>query len=364
MSNSSANYVQVPETAKINKPIFDTCPGDEVTTEVKAFIESGHDPWLWHGHSHTPPPKTGTPPNYVGRFYLTKQQVESKTWAPCPCCSPDHRKFGRDGGLIAYFQDEKVVRLIGPDCFGSLNREGHESAIADLKRREREKSELEYILRCVGKISQWRSATDDMLKIAKQADTFFPGIQNRIEVSLQIKLWRNIRDGMLHVTETMKTVKVGTDGEPEEITEHIDTVLFQLDGYKALNPDRKALAPILEKLASDLRNLAHVNDAWVQQMSAPDRTALARELRRILSSIQSVHDALAHEMRFLNQINVNRFRQWAADERSPVDFEFERKEGTISIRGYKEYNGLPIPEELRTSYLPSIDVPVMESRRL
>ncbi|MGV1945614.1 MULTISPECIES: hypothetical protein [unclassified Agrobacterium] len=244
-----------------------------------------------------------------------------------------------------------------------MNHEGHETAIADLKRREREKSELEYILRCVDQIRQWRSATDEMLKIAKQADVFFPGIQNRIEVSLQIKLWRNVRDGMLRVTETIKTVKVGTDGEPEEVTQHIDTVLFQLDGYKALNPDRKALAPILEKLANDLHNLAHVNDAWVQQMPASDRTALARELRRILSSIQSVHDALAHEMRFLNQINVNRFRQWAADERSPVDFEFERKEGTISIRGYKEYNGLPIPEELRTSYLPSIDVPVMKSRR-
>lgn len=60
---------------------------------------------------------------------------------------------------------------------------------------------------------------------------------------------------------------------------------------------------------------------------------------------------------------VNRLRQWAADERSPVDFEFERKEGTISIRGYKEFNGMPIPEELRTSNLPSIDAPVVDARR-
>ncbi|WP_223568328.1 hypothetical protein [Agrobacterium tumefaciens] len=363
MSKISANYIQVPETAKINKPIFDTRPGDKVTEEVKAFIKAGHDPWLWRGHSHTPPPKTGTPPNYVGRFYLRKEQVASKTWAPCPCCSPDHRKFGRDGGLIAYFPDEKAIRLIGPDCFGSLNHEGHESAIADLKRREKEKSELEYILRCVDKLGQWRSATDDMLKIAKQADTFFPGIQNRLEVSLQVKLWRNIRDGMLRVTEKFKTVKVGADGEPEEVMERIDTVLFHLDGYKALNPQRKALGPILEKLSADLRKLGYVNGISAQQMPPMERTALARELRRILASMQSVHDALAHELRFLGQVNVNRFRQWAADERSPVEFEFERKEGTISIRGSKEFNGLPIPEELRTSYLPSIDVPVLDHRR-
>ncbi|WP_164849329.1 hypothetical protein [Sinorhizobium meliloti] len=202
-----------------------------------------------------------------------------------------------------------------------------------------------------------------MLKIAKQADTFFPGVQNRIEVSLGVKLWRNIRDGMLRVTEKLKTVKVGADGEPEEVTEHIDTVLFQLDGYKALNPDRKALAPILETLAADLRKVGHVTESTVQMMPPFERTALSRELRRILTSMQSVHDALAHELKFLNQVNVNRFRQWAADERSPVDFEFERKEGTISIRGYKEFNGLPIPEELRTSYLPSIDAPVMDARR-
>ncbi|ANL74255.1 hypothetical protein AMC83_PA00028 (plasmid) [Rhizobium phaseoli] len=363
MSNSSANYVQVPETAKINKPIFDTCPGDEVTEEVKAFIEAGNDPWHWRGHSHTPPPKYGTPPNYVGRFYLQKAQVESKNWAPCPCCSPDHRKFGRDGGLIAYFPDERVIRLIGPDCFGSLNHEGHENAIADLKRREREKSELEYILRCVGKIDQWRSAIDEMMKIAKQADSFFPGIQNRIEVSLQVKLWRNIRDGMLRVTEKLKTVKVGADGQQEEVTERIDTVLFQLDGYKALNPERKALAPILDKLAADLRKIGHVSESSVELMPPVDRTALSKELKRILTSTQSVHDALAHELRFLSQVNVNRFRQWAADERSPVDFEFERKEGTISIRGHKVFNGMPIPEELRTSYLPSIDAPVMNAKR-
>ncbi|ANK71677.1 hypothetical protein FA04_02930 [Ensifer adhaerens] len=86
-------------------------------------------------------------------------------------------------------------------------------------------------------------------------------------------------------------------------------MLFQLDGYKALNPERKALAPILEKLSADLRKVGHVTDSTVQQMSPLDRTALSRELRRILTSMQSVHDALAHELRFLNQINVNRFRQ-------------------------------------------------------
>jgi hypothetical protein len=202
-----------------------------------------------------------------------------------------------------------------------------------------------------------------MLKVAKQADTFFPGIQNRIEVSLQVKLWRNIRDGMLRVTEKFKTVKVGADGEPEEVTERIDTVLFQLEGYKALNPDRKALSPILEKLADDLRKVGHVNESIVQQMPPMERTAVAKELRRILVSMQSVHDALAHELRFLGQVNVNRFRQWAADERSPVEFEFERKGGTISIRGHKEFNGLPIPEELRTSHLPSIDAPTIDGRR-
>lgn len=331
--------------------------------EVKDFIEAGNEPWLWRGHSHTPPPKMGTPPKYVGRFYLRKEQVVSKTWAPCPCCSPDHRKFGRDGGLIAYFPDEKVVRLIGPDCFGSLNQEGHESAIADLKRREKEKSEFEYILRCVDKLGQWRSATDDMLKIARQADTFFPGIQNRLEVSLQVKLWRNIRDGMLRVTEKFKTVKVRADGNSEEVTERIDTVLFPLDGYKALNPQRKALSPILEDLSAHLQKIGHVNVSSVRQMPPMMRTALARELRRILTSMQSVHDALAHELKFLSQVNVNRFRQWAADERSPVEFEFERKEGTISIRGSKAFNGLPIPEELRTSHLPSIDVPLLYHRR-
>lgn len=131
--------------------------------------------------------------------------------------------------------------------------------------------------------------------------------------------------------------------------------MFQLDGYRALNSQCRALAPTLEKLEKDLHSLPHVTPTNIQSMGQVERTSLAKEIKRIVGCIQRVHDALAHEIKLLNQVNVNRLRQWAADERSPVSFHFEHKDGTLSICGTKDFIGLPIPEELRTSYLPSLD---------
>lgn len=72
--------------------------------------------------------------------------------------------------------------------------------------------------------------------------------------------------------------------------------------------------------------------------------------------------SLADELTLLGQLNMSRFRQWAADARSPVDFKIEREEGSVPIRGYKEFNGLPMPEELRMPYLPTIDLPTRRNQ--
>ncbi|MQX45744.1 hypothetical protein [Sinorhizobium medicae] len=357
MNVHSSEYIEIELAAREPKPFFPHYPS-EYEAEIKEFTSTTGEPWKWWGHTHTPPPKHGTPPKYVGRFYLPKKQVEAKVWVPCPCCWPNHRKFGRKGGLIAWFPDEKVIRLIGPECYAALNQEGHDVAIADLKRREKEKSELDYILRCLGRLPEWLAAINQMVLIAYQADQFFPMISSRIHDSLRIKLWRHIRNGTLSVTEEIAGIRVGRDGEPEEYTERLSTPLFQLEGAKALNPERKLITPTLEEMRIALKKLSHFTEETVRTRPAQERLAISKELRRILRCVQTMQERLRDEMRLLGQVNINRLRQWATDPRGPVDFEIERKDGELSMRGRKEYNGIPIPEELRTNYLPTVDLPL------
>jgi hypothetical protein len=54
----------------------------------------------------------------------------------CPICRPNSRNFGRRDGYIAWFPDEWLIRLIGPDCFAEIDKQGHADAVEELEKRE------------------------------------------------------------------------------------------------------------------------------------------------------------------------------------------------------------------------------------
>ncbi len=359
MNKHSANYVEVAEECMQLKPWFREEPSDELIQEIREFTSETGEPWNWRGHSHTPPPKEGSPPKYCGRFFLPKDQVKKKEWAPCPCCSPQHRKFGVDGGLIAWFGDEGIIRLIGPRCFATLNQAGHDLAIADLRRREKEKSELDYIVRCLDRLPAWLASLDDLVQIAADADGFFPVLESRITVSLRTPIWREVRDGRLYVTRKSRSVRVDRDGREHEHTERTRDALFALDGHRALSPNRKPLSEGLAKAGADLAVYSNTERADVETRSLQQRQAISRDIRRILVTIDKGQRALEHEMSLVRQLNMNRLQQWAADPLSNVEFHIERVEGQIKLSGRKEYT-LTLPEGLRSTYLPKVEMPILE----
>jgi hypothetical protein len=82
-------------------------------------------------HTHSKPTKNARIV-YIGRFDLPPSHQVPDRHAPCPCCSPRAPKYSREG-KIAWFPDEHVVRMIGPDCFHTLNPEGHWEAVEVFK---------------------------------------------------------------------------------------------------------------------------------------------------------------------------------------------------------------------------------------
>ena len=361
-SEISTLWVDVSPSCFEVKAVFPTYPTEDVIREIKDFsLETGR-PYEWRGHSHTPPPKDGKPPVYVGRIEISAVARKRKEFSPCPCCTPNHRKFGE--GLIAWFEDEKVIRLMGNDCFAAINRSGHEEAYQDLVRRENERRVLDHVLRQIGRMPNWIRTGEELLPIARAADDFFPQIENRITKSQGVSnFWREIRGGMLHLNEIVAKVNVrrdGSEGEVEvgkETFETIPVATFPIMGCAAMNPARKALhTPISEAVAA-LRSITPTTEDAIRALNPIQRLAVSRDLKRILDLLKRKREDLHDQVQFLAQLNIKRLSQWAADAKSPVDFTIFRNEGKLIIGGRRQDYVFDIPEELRISVIPVIDDP-------
>ncbi|WP_157179735.1 hypothetical protein [Rhizobium sp. CF142] len=367
---TSALWVDVPPSCLTVKAIFPTYPSEDVIREIKDHCLDKGTPYTWRGHTHTAPPKDGKMPIYVGRIEISADARKRKEFSPCPCCTPNHRKFGE--GLIAWFEDEQVIRLMGKDCFAAINRVGHEDAYADLVRRENERRQLDYILSIIDKLPHWVRSGDELLTIAKAADAFYPVIEDRIVKSQGVSnFWREIRGGALHVDEEVVKFSVGRDGyeagsddkdddgeEKKQPTESIRVAILGIEGQAAMDPKRRPIYPPLSEAVEGLKKTRTTTRDEVLALSPNDRQTIARELKRFLDLITKARDDLRQQLPFLTQINVNRLNQWAGDPRSPVSrssFSIRRWNNKLYIGGRRGDYPFDIPDELTSLLLPELD---------
>ena len=138
-------HVDIPDECKQPKLSFREEPPTEVVREIRDYVAEHGVSHTWSGHTHTRPP-VGARVKYIGRFELPEKFQRLKQFLVCPICRPTSRNFGKRDGYIAWFPDEGVIRLIGPDCFAEINKEGHEDAVQELKDREKRKREISFLI--------------------------------------------------------------------------------------------------------------------------------------------------------------------------------------------------------------------------
>ncbi len=368
ISTLSSLWVDVPPSSLEVKAIFPDYPSEDLIREIKDFCLKTGTPYLWRGHTHTKPPADGKQPEYVDRIEISADARKKKEFSPCPCCTPHHRKFG--SGLIAWFEDECVIRLMGEDCFAKINAKAHEDAYRELLRRENERKILDRVLKIVDRLPKWISAADELLQIATQADKFFPVVENRIVKSQDVKnFWNEIRGGVLNVEEKVIRNTVGRDGyergsdsidrdNDQESFDFVKVSLFPVEGFSAMSPTRSSIADPLPEVISVLRGRMPTTRDQVMLLSPNDRYTLSVELMRCLETIKKARSSLAKQLPFLTQININRVNQWANDPRSPVyrhRFSIRRRDSKLIIGGRRSDYELDIPIELQSVLLPVLD---------
>lgn len=295
-------FVDIPETAREPKPIFSELPDFSLVREVRDWIQT-NPTYTWRGHTHTAPGKT-EPVEFVGMFELPKG-----TEAPCPCCTPNHTKFRL--GLIGWFPQDRLVRLMGRHCFRRLNPQGYELAVSRLEERQGRSSDIAYLTANLHKKADANRAAEMLLDLAEHLDALQLQLGERVRQKLGIDLWQAVRDGgqLKLVTETARGA--------------FNTIYATVSGYRLVDPARKPIAPTLQTAIKTLNSIGQLD-----AVSATDaeRTRAARLFGRGLALMRESFADVDELRRFVSVETTATIRNWSTEDNAPARI-FMRRDG-------------------------------------
>jgi len=315
-----AERIDIPAHCFDSKPLFASPPERDVVDEVRAWVKK-NPVYLWRGHTHSKPnAEEAGQIRYINDFVLPKG-VES----PCPCCTPHHAKFGK--GYIAWFPLTGNVRLMGQDCFRTLNPEGHDFAVSELDERIKRESEQQFLLSKLGNIPAIMAGIRAAEPIAEYLDDLRDILGPRVQTLTGINLWSLVRSGSLNlIVET-----------PEGAT---STYYATVAGATLLDPARRryAKALLMAKQAIGAINLPF--DPI--KASDIDRSAAAKLMARGVKFAEDTLAAMAQARLFVSVLNTATLRNWAEQENAPARL-YIRRDGLQLYVGVNQKEAHVIP---------------------
>jgi len=323
--------VEVPTANLRNIDQFEKEPSAAIISEIKQHIKDTGNPCSWWGHSHT------APPSQALVVYLDDFDVPAprgvRAVAPCPCCSPFHAKY-KNGGKIAWFPHEKVIRLIGPFCFAAINAEGHEGAMRDLKRRKKIRSEQDIIISYLPRIVPMIKAMEETIPIAGDLDALMFRLNWAFDEHFRIRIARHVLDGVLKVSKTVDVPFVKPDGEIGRRKEETFETVARIQGYAMIDRTGKATAQKLEKMCVGLKVIAErlQSIGSVSDLSDVERQRFAVKLPECRGHLSQILEELSRRQLFLTSGDLQKLDEWGRDNGSPVSIEWTRQKNQILMK--------------------------------
>ena len=355
-------HVDVPEESFRVKAEFFEEPSKAVIKEIKTFVTQTGEPHLWRGHTHTRP-SIGARVKYLDEFDLPAEFSKRKRWMVCPVCHPHSRHFGKRPGMIAWFWEEGVIRLIGPDCFKKLNKEGHSEALDELRIRQQREKDTRYLLgareKHLAALVSLKSARD----VAGALDTFGESLRKTIHDRLAMPIWQHVRTGVLEVTERRRETRVNPRNPTESHIVDVDAPIRYgvLAGYEMLSPTLAKLLPRFSKPIGAIEEMAAIDDwdSYVASLSDHDRHRVVGRLNQAIKAAHSLRDRVTELRSFLSVVNISTLRTWGARPDSPASI-YARRDGDVLWIGRYERARMKIlipPEiDIRIAAIPDMNV--------
>jgi hypothetical protein len=333
--------IDIPDECRTVKDWFTTRESaDQAIPGIRAHILTTGQPHTWPGHTHTRPSRDAIPV-YVGEFSLPEKYLKAKRFAPCPCCWDQFGKFGH--GKIAWFPEERVVRLIGPDCFASLNPEAHAKAQSDYEIEQERKRNTEFLLANMARLPDVIRVVERAIVVAKAVETFHAELHGKLRI-IKLNLWPYVRrDGELSVSVKEREFRRGSDGEM--FAHEIDgtRVEAKLPGFKMLDPKIVPLSKPLETVLSRLRQVAELDKSNedIEAIDDNEKRRIADTLSRNVKKTKEKIEELEDLRQFAKRVAINTLRHWGAHEGCPIPVVYSHNGDRIAV-GHSAYSNVAI----------------------
>jgi len=331
--------IDIPASAREIKAWYPDRPKPEVVREIKDFIKTTGTPHLWPGHTHTKPRK-GAPIIYLGEFDLPEDRHKFRErWAPCPCCVPRNPKYFREG-KIGYFPEEKVIRILGPDCFRTLNPEGHDQAYDDMKAEERREADINYLLGKIDDVPKLIAAVEHAIPVAQALDSIGGTLRREIDQILNTKMWEHVREGQLRIT-VVRNVPYRRPDRTEGTRPEEDFAPFggRLSGIDFLNPRISMQSPKLKRVLAVLTNIKFDRPIaeLIREWRDDARHKTAKALGSAIEDTVEIFDTIDDMRTFLSSTNLGNFRRWNDQQGCPIRIYMDYQGSNVLI-GREENN--------------------------
>lgn len=342
--------IHIPAEALEPKPWWPDLPNEELIKEIVKFIAKTGRPHLWAGQTYTRPPGNATI-IYLAEFDLPKSHCENRElWAPCPCCTPFHPKYCK-GGKIAYFPEERVIRIIGPDCFGHINEHGHVQAMRNFHADVQRKKDIAYLLDNLGIVPELIGVIEHAVPAAEALDELRVAVRQAFDQHFQVRMWDHVRDGVLRVRRFHAALDTRSAGDDIERETELVEVYGTIAGYSMLKPHAQRCGLRLKTCMQALRPIDFGSEfrARVQEMSDADRhhtsDFLGRAIRTAVTVFEEIHDV----RQFTTPVTIATLNGWSRSEGSPLRFQVAF-EGTSFYLGRDEdqFRRIPVAPEYQT----------------
>lgn len=340
--------LEIPAECRVVKDWFPTRADAEAALQaIRLHINSTgrtHDSFC---HTHTKPPREAVPV-YLDEFVIPARYRKAKRFCPCPCCLDEFGKFGR--GRIAWFPDERVIRLIGEDCFAALNPEGHEQA-RDLRDAEiARRRHTNFLLANLGRLPEVIEVIGRALVVARSVEQLHTLLHNRLGM-VGLNLWRHVRrEGALHINVKEQEFRRGGDGEMYPHDVDASRVFATLPGYEILDPAAPHLSAALERCLERIRRYNY-GEGWqaaIDGLGDEDRRVAAETLSRSVKTVVDTIAEIEKLRRFAERVTINTLRAWGVHEGCPVPFNYVHEGTHITFgRSDSRIAQVPLPRDLQ-----------------
>ncbi|MCP1854235.1 MULTISPECIES: hypothetical protein [unclassified Bradyrhizobium] len=329
--------IDIPDACRIPKEC--DAPDDSVVDEIRAWIKATGSPHTFRLHTHTKP-LPGSLPIYIEEFTLPKKYRAIDRRAPCPCCTDHHPKYWKNG-KIAYFPDERVLRLMGPHCFATLDAGGHHAALERMRRERKRKADIRYLVDHIHVLPILNALITEWSPTLEHIDDARATVRRRLEL-LNLPLWSRVRDGQLHVTRARKVIYRRPDGSEGERTVHDMQVYGSLRGHTFFAPDAKPIDKRLSILRHRLamRRVPDVNE--IVRMDDKTRHEYAQLLNRAMTRMREAYQEAMEVRQAISREAMATLNGWSRDPGSDFPIHMDADQDAIYI-GRSADNRMRIP---------------------